>query len=276
MPKEMVNIVGAGLAGSLVARLLRIKDYEVRIFDDHDPHAASPASSNLFIDHWLKKFSANEARNGVRVIEQLFSQGQIENPFETGMGYAMKVRHIPQRHVLVKPHITDKVIEVTDNGVITNVNGYTGKTIVCTGYRGGELIDGMDLDIKVGHCFFFSGQLDEVKSRLAIISPYKHEKLYQYDEGVIYYADSVALKLSSYEKRKEELRSKTMNRARKHIGDAALLQFKVGYRPMMKGYDFGRLQQHNKNIWSINGGGKNGLIAYADLADQFLKQLEAQ
>jgi len=273
MLNKPINVVGAGLAGSLVARVLRSHGFEVRVIDDMDQFSASQASSNLYINHWLKKFSAAQAKRGVRVLERLFHD-KIEEPFANGLGYAAQVKHIPQRAVLVEPDVTGKVVEVTDVGCMVDGVGFAnGATVLCTGYRASELVD-LDVDIKVGHCFLVRGRLPKGKSRIAMISPYKHEKLYQFDENHIYYADSVGLKLSAYWKRQEELKARTLERLRRHVPDAEVVDFRVGYRPLTPGYDFGLLSRHSDWVWSVNGGGKNGLVAYAALAEQLVEALE--
>lgn len=276
----MINVVGSGLAGSLVTRLLRRAGAQVRVIDDRDKFSASEASSNLFIDHWLKKFNSEKAQNGVRVLREFFS-GDIDQPFAQGLGYAMKVNHIPQRSVLVKPDILGNALSVDRDGVVyldeelKKVYFLPGKTVVCAGYRTPALIPDVKMDIKVGHAFFFEGNLPEGKSRVALISPFKHEKLYQFNKDVIYYADSVAVKLSTYKKRGEELKQRTYDRVcTNHFsGLPTVLDFKVGYRPITPGYDFGRLDNPVRNVWSITGGGKNGLVAYADLADKLVRKI---
>jgi flavin-dependent dehydrogenase len=69
---QTVNIIGAGLAGSITAALLRREGFEARVIDDGDSKAGSNASSNLFIASWLKKFSSAEAANGINIIESLY------------------------------------------------------------------------------------------------------------------------------------------------------------------------------------------------------------
>ena len=269
-----INVVGSGLAGSIAARVLRSRGHEVRVIDGFDKHSASRASSNLFIDHWLKKFKDKGATKGVQVLNELYGDW-IEQPFANGLSYAMKVKHIPQRHILERTDIMDTVESVREDGVWCSYYGHQpGRTIVCTGWRGRELLPlTPEIHIKVGHAFLFEGQLREEQPRLAIVSPYKHEKLYQYDENRIYYADSVAVKPEQYEKRKEELRERTWKRSQVLIGKRPILEFRVGYRPIMPEYDFGQMTRHGKNIWSINGGGKNGMVAYAAMADDLEKEI---
>lgn len=266
---ERINVIGAGLAGSIVTHVLRDRGYECRVFDDEDKFSASEASSNLFIRHWLKRFMDRGAGNGVDIIERLFDE-VIDEPFAKGLGYAMKVRHIGQRYIIVKPDIVGTVDEITPFHV--KIRGcsteFEGPTVVCAGWRAKELVENPGVTVKVGQCSFFRGNLDQGEAQISMISPYRHQKLYQFAPGVIYYSDSVALQLDQYTKRRDEVVKTSIERARRLVGDRPMIEMRVGYRPITKGHDFGRLIRHNERLWSVNGGGKNGIAAYAYLADR--------
>lgn len=276
--KPTVNIVGAGLAGSIVSHVLRDRGYQVLVFDDQDKFSASKASSNLFIRHWLKRFMDRGAGRGVDIIERLFG-GVIDEPFAQGLGYAMKVRHIGQRHIIVKPDVVGTVDEITPFYV--KIAGcsteYEGPTVACTGHRAGELVEDAGVTIKVGQCTFWRGNIEPGQSTISMLSPYRHQKFYQFAPGVIYYSDSVALGLEAYTKRRDEVIKTSLERARKFVGDRPLIEMKVGYRPITKGHDFGRLTRSGTTgAWSVNGGGKNGIAAYAHLADQLADQMDQE
>jgi len=272
--KEIINVIGAGLAGSIVTHVLRDRGYECQVFDDKDKFSASEASSNLFIRHWLKRFMDRGAGKGVDTIERLFD-GVIDEPFAKGLGYAMKVRHIGQRHIIVEPDIVGTVDEITPDHVkiVGCSTEFEGPTVVCTGYRAEELVTDPGVTVKVGQCSFFRGNLAQGEAQISMISPYRHQKLYQFAPGVIYYSDSVALQLKQYNKRREEVVATSLERARKLVGDRPMIEMKVGYRPITKGHNFGRLIRHNERLWSVNGGGKNGIAAYAYLAENLANEL---
>ena len=280
---KTINVVGAGIAGSLVARVLRARGHEVRVIDDCDVNSASRASSNLYIGSWLKKFSSSAASNGIRVVEELFA-GKIDQPFSRGIADAMKVRHIAQRHLLVEPDVVTTVVQAdvfTSSAVKPGVPGvgtaekfYEGPVVLCTGHRGAELVPGLKVDVKVGHCIHFRGRLPEGRSSLTLASPYVHAKLYQLDEDTIYFADSVAVTRDAYAKRSKELMDRTMARAVALLGyEPEVKSILVGYRPFVAGHDFGYLAQVKPDVWVLNGGGKNGIIAYADAADRLAKEI---
>lgn len=280
MSTPTINVVGSGMAGSLVARVLREKGYDVVVIDNNDMFSASKASSNLFISHWLKKFTATEADNGVKVLRRLFGEGQIEKPFAQGLGYAMSVEHIPQRYLLVEPDVRESVIAVVDEGVRLLTGEFLpGPTIVCTGYGATTKMIMetriTDIQIKVGHCYLFRGRLERDQSRIALVSPYTHEKLYQFDEDTIYYADSVAVKEQTYWANQKKFLDRSVARFEKHLGKGMMIkEFRIGYRPIIKGHPFGKLTRHEFRVWSLNGGGKNGMVAYSHHAERFAEELQ--
>src|ERR1051326_4255202 len=111
----MINVVGSGIAGSLVTRLLRKHGHEVLVFDDDDKFSGSKASSNLYYSHWLRKFSSDQAYNGIKTLETLFPPGQIDKPFSSGIAEAIKVKHIAQHNLLVEPDVKQRVTAIHRN-----------------------------------------------------------------------------------------------------------------------------------------------------------------
>lgn len=275
----MINVVGSGLAGSIVTRYLRNAGHEVRVIDDDDQHSGSKASSNLYIGSWLKKFGSAVAAEAIAALKAL--DLPEDQPFDTGLADAIKVRHIAQRHILVEPDEVGTVVAVHDDGTVQFSSGESlaaNAAVLCCGHRGAELCPSYQsrLEVKVGHCYFFMGDLHAGDSNLRLVSPYTHGKLYQYEPGLIYYADSVALKPESFWKRQEELKERTLVRARKALGvaDAEPVGYRVGMRPLLAGDPFGALTQVGLRVWAVNGGGKNGMVAYALRARDLTRQLE--
>lgn len=283
----MINVVGAGIAGSLVTRLLRKAGHKVVVIDDNDTLAGSRASSNLYIASWLKKFGNVGATRGIEVLESLFPAEHIDQPFSRGIGEAMKIRHIAQKHLLVEPDIRGRVMSwdcinlaAPPSLLLDSGQRLDGPIIFCTGYRAPELVD-VKVDVLAGHCALYHGTLPPGTSSITMPLPYRHQKLYQFAENQIYFADSTRLMVKSFEKNKvgrmngfidkgyEVLRGLGLN-------DSRLIEYRVGYRPCVKGFDFGQLKMiSNQGVFSINSGGKNGLVAYANLAAELIERIGA-
>lgn len=285
------NVIGAGLAGSLVTRLLRKHGFQVRLYDDADPFSGSRASSNLYCAHWLSKFGS-ESRRGIDVLEHLFPD-QIDQPFSRGIADAAKIRHIAQRYLLVEPDVAGRVELGRTMGtpydsweyVTTHGGGrnYEGPIVLCCGHRANQLFPGAhpDLSILVGHCLKVKGVLPPSTSSITLPLPYRHAKLYQFDPETIYFADSTRLALKSFEKRKVDLERELRDKCRDALDAVDLgndigmedVEYLVGYRPCTKS-SFGELRRLAPQVWSINGGGKQGMVAYAKLAADLLEELK--
>jgi len=250
---DTVNIIGAGLAGSITALVLGSHGIPTRVFDDGDAMAGSRASSNLFCASWLKKWGRHP---GIAILEQLFPSARVEFP-------GLDVRLVRAADCLVEPDVPERVHQVTQEGVCANGGFYSGPTVICAGYRGEEFGLHPEIKVKTGHCLLFEGQIET--PRLNLVSPFTHQKAFQYDDQHIYYADSVAVVDKNYWPRHKELVTRTKERCQRFTGLSGPCEVRVGRRPFIDGHPYGYVRRHG-NIFIVNGGGKNGMVAYASAA----------
>lgn len=280
-----IVVVGSGLAGSIAATALRNKgQYEVVVVDNDEPLSGSKASSNLYIAAWLKKFVSSATSKGIKLLEEMYCD-QIDHPFSGGIAVAAQIKHIPQRKILVQPDVVGTVVGIANDKVVLS-NGdqiYHDKLLLCCGAFIGKLItDPHKTKPLVGHALFLEGRLPNGAAKITVPSPYKHHKLYQYDDDTIYFANSTGLTQSSFELRHDELKQKLISDAKKALGLKEedplppIKEYRIGYRPVGEDSksDFGELRMLARNIWSMNCGGKNGLVAYAYRTKQFLEAIE--
>jgi hypothetical protein len=277
---KTINVIGTGIAGSIVAKLLAKNGFNVVTFDDNDKLSASRASSNLYCGGWLKKFSSWQAETGIGVLVDLFKDVE-QLPFG---GKAVGIRLLQTDQVLVKPDYTGTIVSVDDKAVWMEGSrgGWEYKhdaVVLCCGYRCNELLTAekhVDSYTKVGHCMLFTGTL-EGKAQLNLVSPFTHQKVFQYAPNLIYYADSVALLEPQYAKRQAELQARTLRRAWAfcpQLQGHEPVEIRIGKRPFIHGYNFGCLLNPATNVYVINSGGMIGLVAYAYLAAQLLARLK--
>ena len=124
----MYNIVGAGLAGSMLAKDFDNKGIEYRIFDARLPFAASIISENLFSDTWLKDVSY--IKNSLDFIHDNY---KVEKRTFLGKTTKKDLYHLPIPQVLKSDYINEEVLEATKEGVRTAKNFYRGINIICAG-----------------------------------------------------------------------------------------------------------------------------------------------
>jgi glycine/D-amino acid oxidase-like deaminating enzyme len=295
-----VAIIGGGIAGSLMHHVLKMRGISSEVWDNKEPGTASRASSNLYIASWLKKFVSTDVFLGISVIEEVF-KGKINHPFEGGIGDAMKVRHINSRDLLVEPHhsgfVSLGVEPGEDNGILTmrvrhgdsrshtfSYIEHDGRVILARGVNDADMMPfHPNLEGMWGHCVRFRGNLPKGAASLKMPIPYKHFKFYQAEPEVIYFADSTTLARDTFFKRQPELREKLMQRAKDaFIGagldpnDYPMIDYVAAARPIIKSKPFGEIVRRtysNARVFSMNGGGKNGIVAYAAMAAKIADEL---
>lgn len=259
-----VLIVGNGLAGSIMCRLLKKRQpkWEVVVMANDAPMSASKASSNLFCDSWVKKWHGG-GRRGLEILHELYEDA-ITIPFP------IEVKRVEQ--VMCAPDIIDTCTFVDDGVAIGGEGEYTfDKVILCTG-PSKLLVDGPPIQVKTGHALIFS-QPWEGPGVIKPVRPYCQEKIMPWRGCLTYYADSVAIIDKNYWKRREELVKRSKGQALKHGLTSNCVEL-VGQRPVMKHHPYGWWVRYGNRL-AINGGGKNGMVAYANIAERVLESINA-
>ena len=263
----MYNIVGAGLAGSMLAKDFDNKGIEYRIFDARLPFAASIISENLFSDSWLKDVSY--IKNSLDFIHDNY---EVEKRTFLGKTTQKDLYHLPIPQVLRSDYINERVLEATKEGVRTAENFYKGVNIICAGLLAKKLFKLPYLDALTGHGFFF--KRDNVKDYINTYRPYTHEKLMNWHDGSIWYGDSTAIRHNNYLKKKLHYISESKKRL-EQLGIKDYDKLVFGARPMnIKNPREGMLIKINKNNIILNGGWKDGLVIYPYLITKIYKWLK--
>jgi len=284
MKKEHFNVVGSGIAGSLVARMLRKYGHDVTVFDREDDYSASQASSNLVLRNWLTKFNPRAVKAGLEVLDDLGLK--YERPFSFGIASAANVVRYPNEQILVE-YKYGVVTELSGDGLYYwDRDGSRcfsgGRTILCCGHLAAELLPSLEekLSVKVGHCVFYHGKLPGGKGTLKVHSPYKHAKLFQYAPNLIYFADSLAVSGKTFLDKSDHYRALLKQRGEEALEDAGVTEkleiarILIGIRPFIEGHPFGLVYKRTNNIWAVNGGGKSGIVAYAYQAARLMGALQ--
>lgn len=267
----MFNIIGAGLAGSMVAKELGKNGMPFRVFDCNEKYAASKFSENLFSPTWLK---------GVPYIDSSVSYLKKNYPIETReltTGTSLQnVYHIPVDKILVTNTINKKVTKIVNGGCYCGSEYYVGINIICAGYFTKELIQVKNLDSLTGHGLIFEPTETNlmVKQTMRHYRPYTHEKVLLLSDGRIWYGDSTTILHKNYIKQKEKYINETLLRAKK-IGLSGKCLIKYGARPFIndKTKKNGYYKKINDSNYVVTGGWKDGLVIYPYLVSKLLKDL---
>ena len=263
----MYNIIGAGLAGSMLAKDFDNKGIEYRIFDARLPFAASIISENLFSDTWLKDVSY--IKNSLDFIHDNY---EIEKRIFFGKKSNTELYHLPIPNVLKEDYINEKVIEVNLEGAKTETSFYKGVNIICAGFLAKILLNLPSLDALSGHGFFVNQP--PIKDYINTYKPYTHEKLMNWHNGKVWYGDSTAIRHNNYIKKQAQYIKNSIGRL-KELGIADYDKIVFGARPMnVSDPRGGMLVKINKNNIVMNGGWKDGLVIYPYLISKIYDLLK--
>ena len=260
----MYNIVGAGLAGSMLAKDFDNKGIDYRIFDARLPFASSIISENLFSDTWLKDVSYIKSS-----LDFIHDNYEVEKRFFVGKTTTTELYHLPIPQVLKQDFINEKVIEANLEGVKTSSGFYKGVNIICAGFLAKKLFKLPNLSALSGHGFFI--KQDPIKDYINTYRPYTHEKMMNWHNGLVWYGDSTAIRHNNYMKKQKEYVQKSISRLAS-LGVTEYDQIVFGARPMnIKNPREGMLIRVNKNNIIMNGGWKDGLVIYPYLIEKLHK-----
>ncbi len=259
----MVTIIGAGLAGSILSRLLYQNKIKHQLFDCEKPWRASVISENLFSLTWKDTLGDKVLSNGLKTLERIVDIKTIH--FKTKAGYN-DVLHVHPSEILMGYEKR----EVDHTGEY--YNGKKDFVIDCRGFWAGAKVSGI-----TGQGLFIGGTLvkADIEPTMNFVSPYVHQKLFQWDKKRMWYGDSTCIEHTKYLRCTEEYVNRCVARAERLIGFANFLDFEVvhGIRPVVKGHK-GFLQFKKNNLIVNTGGWKCGLIIYADHAQKIVEHLK--
>lgn len=257
-------IVGAGLAGSMVAKYATDKGYDCVVLDDGNDLAASRASSNLSMFSWIKKLG-DVGEQGVSNLQKDWPIQTIQ--FNGGKSPAL---HLPSEDVLWKNVVFAKVSQIHDGWVkTTEEKSYYGTVVVAAGVWSQKLLEVEGLQAVAGHTLFFEGQWSE--PILKLWAPYKHLKIFQYNSDLVLFGDSTAVLQQNY---LEDHKLASLMRA-KELGLAPPYKLRgvySGLRPVMKDKNV-VCERRGEKLWLLTGGGKMGMTMYAATAKQLVERL---
>ena len=263
----MYNIIGAGLAGSMLAKEFDNKSIEYRIFDARMPFAASIISENLFSDTWLKDVSYIKTS-----LDFIYNNYEVEQREFVGKNVSKKIYHLPIPNVLKNDFINEEVIKIDLEGAKTKNKFYKGINIICAGFLAKRLLKLPNLDALSGHGFFFKSK--QIKNYINTYRPYTHEKIMKWHNEYMWYGDSTAIRHNNYIKKQKQYINSSLERL-KNNGINEYKKIVFGARPMnIKNPREGMLLRINKNNIVMNGGWKDGLVIYPYLISKIFKWLK--
>lgn len=247
--RNPINIIGAGMAGSILAKLLRIEGIKFRLFDAGKPGAASQVSENLIGINWYKS-QKELVRESLSILKSIVPVRIIEAGNNTA-------HHVFTSELLEEPAYKTEVSRIDKCGLTTSSGDYfPGFNIVCAGIWS-RLLTTVDVQGYVGHGFIF--QKPTPTEWIKPYKPFRFEKLINRTPNETWYSNSLSVTTKTYAENKEryiqELAADSEKIANLNLGVGV---YAHGIRPLTA--------SHNNIMIDggmvITGGYKSGMLYY--------------
>jgi glycine/D-amino acid oxidase-like deaminating enzyme len=270
MTAREVVVIGNGMFGSIAATLARSRGHNVTVVSNNEPMAASKASGCVLAPSWLGSLSAQQVKDGMDVLNQLYTVEDIV--FTTNLLAKFKASRIDPDAMIVAPDVVSKVTKV-NNGVVHLENGTVlkGQVLVAAGVWCAELVDVPGIRGLYGASVRFQAHLPS--PRIHVYAPYRQSVGFQLNKKEVWFGDGTALIRTTWEKERTARMAKTLERGLQMLGVAgARHKVTEGVRPYVEGHKAGYFAKVGVNTWVSTGGAKNGTVLAAAQAARFVME----
>lgn len=256
---KIVNIIGAGMAGSILAKLLRKEQIPFRIFDCKKEGRASVISENLIGTTW---YTAEERKQALDILNSIVPIRFIESN--------TKAHQVLVNDLLEQDVINEEVRNLYEDGLETSGSIAFGINVDCRGVWA----DHPNVTAMTGHGLYYT----HLKQDEFIVGwkPYRHAKLVHLTPRRMWFGNSLVVKLETYNKNKQKYKDE--------LDQAAVIDFNLpiecnqytgveywfGHRPKTPEQKV----IENVNGYVMTGGYKSGLVAYPIMAQQLIQTLK--
>lgn len=264
-----VLIVGAGLFGSIAARLARARGHSVTVFDSGEEWAASKASGCVLAPSWLSSLSKEEVVEANAALESVAAPEPLL--FQTNAKLTFKAARVDPKKLLVKPDVKELVTYVKNGKLGTVDQDYEGIVLVAAGLGCAGLIRDMPAMRGLwGASLAFAGQI--AAPRIHVYAPYRQAVAFNIDKSTVWMGDGTALIEKTWIKEGPERVDQTILRARKLFGLKGTPRATIGARPYVEGHKAGYFAKVFPRTWVSTGGAKNGTVLAALQAQRFINE----
>lgn len=264
-----VVIVGAGLFGSIAAKVTRAHGHDVTVIDDGRPNAGSDAAACLLKPSWASRIG-QIWEEGMRVLNREYEVKTLT--FRSGLGIPIDLQWVDPKQVLTIEDRSETVTRVEDGFVETNFGQrYEGNVLVATGVWANQLIPNLEpIQSKVGVAIIYKDEVE--KPLIWAYAPYKQAIAFVRDPGTTWFGDGTAIVMKNWD---ESRINKTVLRgAQLGLNQERIKQYIVGQRPFTR-LPIGIFKRVSPKTWVVTGGGKNGTILAAYYAQLFVEEIQA-
>lgn len=262
-----VIIVGAGLFGSIAAKVARAHGHDVTVIDDGRPNAGSDAAACLLKPSWASKLG-RVWKEGMDVLNREYEVKTLA--FRSGIGISINLQWVDPKTVLMPEDRSETVTKVEDGVVETNFGGrYEGIVLIATGVWANHLIPDLEsIASKVGAAIIYNYEIEE--PRIWAYAPYKQAIAFVRDRGMTWFGDGTAILLKNWDE--SRITRTVLRGCHLELNQERVKRYIVGQRPFTRS-PYGIFKQVSPKTWVVTGGGKNGTILGAYYAQRFVEEI---
>lgn len=277
-----VIVVGGGLFGSVITKVLRSRGVEVTVIDSDDKLAGWKAAGIVLVPSRIpmtlnaairkeydpeSTYTKPERTAGVNLLRALYPGHRAvelvsDNALRTVPAYVFS-----PAEVIVEPDIDGEVVQVQGNMVMVKyANGDmqafpADAVIVAAGYQTKKLLPALDIVPRVGVSFVWPGQLrneafDRMKYPGEAIVGINQNRFEAWGEDGIRAAPHLL-------KPEREARTKERIAARLGLNPEEAIRRNIGVRPQVKGCPRGLVKELEPGLWVSTGGCAQGIFMAA-------------
>jgi glycine/D-amino acid oxidase-like deaminating enzyme len=269
-----VAIIGAGVSGSVIARVLSDAGHKVAVIDDARGFRATPASAGIIHPNWVGAFDKGEVFEGLKLLDKLYGLRTINFGAKEVVNQLSPKQYLWE-HQGLSGVIKHKVAKLNGSYVILDDDRVmkASYAIICTGCWANELAGNKIPEVRAaaGTAFLYEGMiLDKNSAILKTWAPYKQLMVFNRDSTTVWAGDGTSILPKNYTHARE---MESFERVRRVVGFSPTRLVK-GYRPTVVGQKGGVCDKIDTNTWVVTGGSKNGTIFAAIAALRLLKEIK--
>jgi glycine/D-amino acid oxidase-like deaminating enzyme len=307
-----ILIVGAGIFGMVLAKVLKSEGYEIHVADDNREGSGSSAAGCLMKPSWVSELSKEQYSESMSTLESIVNVKDV--PFLSSFSFGKfsvnapklvtDVRFTNPEELLgrvegIQFHDGEIVRIAQEGNKFTAIMndpswGYSGtafdKVFVCAGVWSRVLVRRFitenshrlcDLTGMTGASVRWS-PAELSSGHMSFYTPYKQAVVFNIARGVVWGGDNCTVSSDKYN---EEFKCRTVERCMNLViakgshktkdFESLRQQVTVGHRPFVKHALPSLVEEIIPGLWVNTGGAKNGTLAAGWAANKILAGLRA-